>query len=241
MRMRVVDFHTHILPGIDDGSKDLQQSLEMLRAQAGQGIDHVVCTPHFYPSSDNPQRFLARREKAYSQLAAELEKHQGVPALSLGAEVLYFKGISEWDGLKDLKIQGTDCVMIEMPMSEWSERMLDDVAAIKRRQKLTPIIAHVDRYITPLRTYGIPETLADMPVIVQANSSFFLNRFSAPLAFKMLKKGQIQLLGSDCHNMTSRKPDLGQARDIIIKKVGDEAIKKVNELEKNIFSGMILI
>ena len=58
---QVIDFHSHILPGIDDGSKNVEESLQMLRMMAKQGITHVVATPHFYPQHDTPESFLKRR------------------------------------------------------------------------------------------------------------------------------------------------------------------------------------
>ena len=69
---RLVDFHSHILPGIDDGSKSLEMSIEMLRLEAEQGIGHVVATPHFYPQYDTPERFLERRAAAQNALREEL-------------------------------------------------------------------------------------------------------------------------------------------------------------------------
>ena len=58
---KVIDFHSHILPGIDDGSASVEQSIAMLRMEAEQGIDHVVATPHFYPQYDTPEHFLRKR------------------------------------------------------------------------------------------------------------------------------------------------------------------------------------
>ena len=63
--MKVVDFHTHILPGIDDGSSSAEESLAMLQMEKEQGIDTVVVTPHFYPQEDRPERFLKRRKEAF--------------------------------------------------------------------------------------------------------------------------------------------------------------------------------
>ena len=60
----IIDFHSHILPGIDDGSADVQESIAMLRMEAEQGITHVIATPHFYTHSDSPGHFLAKRKKA---------------------------------------------------------------------------------------------------------------------------------------------------------------------------------
>ena len=89
-----IDAHSHILPGIDDGSKSLERSIEMLKMEARQGIDHVIATPHFYAKYDDPDKFLQRRAAAERELRAEMVKIPGLPSLSVGAEVYYFRGMS---------------------------------------------------------------------------------------------------------------------------------------------------
>jgi len=105
--------------------------------------------------------------------------------------------------------------------------MYRELEGIYIKQGLTPIIAHVDRYIAPFRTYGIPERLEDLPVLVQANASFFLNRATAGMAIRMLKKGQIHLLGSDCHNLKHRPPRLGEACEVIEKRLGRQMLERL--------------
>ena len=105
--------------------------------------------------------------------------------------------------------------------------MYRELENISLKQDLIPIVAHMDRYISPFRTYNIPEYLADLPVLVQANASFFLQRSTRRLALKLLEKDQIQLLGSDCHNLSSRKPNLGKAVEIIRQKLGQEALDRI--------------
>ena len=88
----ITDFHTHILPEIDDGSSSVEESLEMLQLMTGQGIERVVCTPHFYANHTSLERFLEKREKAYKKLVERMAEGN-FPQLVLGAEVLYFRGI----------------------------------------------------------------------------------------------------------------------------------------------------
>ena len=90
------------------------------------------------------------------------------------------------------------------------------------------IIAHIDRYIRPFHTHGIPKRLEELPVLVQANASFF----QQSMAMQMLKKGQIHLLGSDCHNLTSRKPNMDLALQKIQKKLGQPVMDRLEEYEK---------
>ena len=64
----MTDFHSHVLPCLDDGSVSVEQSIEMLRAEAEQGITHVIATPHFYAGRTTPERFLEKRERSEAML-----------------------------------------------------------------------------------------------------------------------------------------------------------------------------
>lgn len=230
----MTDFHSHILPGMDDGSPDLETSLEMLSREAAQGIRRVVATPHFYPRYEDPQRFLQRRSQAEESLRKAMAEHSGLPEVRVGAEVYYFRGISESEWLPQLTIQGTGAVLIEMPPAPWSDALYRELADIREKRGLIPVIAHMDRYIGRLRTFGIPARLQELPVLVQANASFFLGRSSQ--AMGLLKADRIQLLGSDCHNLTDRAPNLEEAQKHIMKKLGPGAIERIRVWEDTVFS-----
>ena len=230
----IIDFHSHVLPGIDDGSKTVEQSIDMLKMEAEQGITHVVATPHFYPLYDTPDRFLERRYESEMRLREQMEKHPGLPKLTVGAEVYYFPGISEFDGINRLTIEKNHSILIEMPMDKWTDRMYRELEDLAVRRGLTVVVAHVDRYISPLRTHGIPKRLEQMPVLVQANAEFFLQRATSAMALRMLKQGQIHVLGSDCHNLSSRAPNLGAAVKVIEKKINPEIFKHIRKYETEI-------
>ena len=234
--MMVSDFHSHVLPRVDDGSASLEESIALLQMEAEHGVKRVIATPHFYAKHDAVLNFLERREAAAKLLRSEMTKYEGLPEVVLGAEVHFFRGISEVEILPQMAIEGTNCVLIEMPPLPWSEEMYQELDAIPKNQKLIPIIAHIDRYITPLRTYGIPERLATMPVLVQANGNFFLRRKTRGIAIRMLEKKQIHLLGSDCHNMRTRQPNLQAATQVIRKRLGGIKIREIVACEKRCFS-----
>lgn len=232
----IVDFHTHVLPGIDDGSGSVEESLAMLRMEAAQGIRRVVATPHFYAQVDAPKPFLERRAAAVSRLLEAMEAFPELPRLSVGAEVHYFSGISDADILPELAIDGGRYVLVEMPMTVWTDRMYRELENIHGHFGLTPIVAHVDRYIGPMQTYGIPERLMELPVLVQANAAFFQRFTTKRMALRMLAEGQIHLLGSDCHDLKTRPVNLAQTVDLIEKKLGREAIARINACERMILS-----
>ena len=229
-----VDFHSHILPGIDDGSRSVEESLEMLRMEAAHGIRRIVATPHFYPRQNAPEEFLERRVESARRLLEAASRESSLPQMLLGAEVYFFSGISDCEQLRELTIDQNGCILVEMPLSPWTDRMYRELQDIHSKQGLIPIIAHVDRYIRPFRTYGIPDRLAELPVLVQANAGFFQDRFTRPMAMRMLRNGQIHLLGSDCHNLTSRAPNLDQTIRLIGKKLGQEAIRWIRSNEDQI-------
>lgn len=224
----MIDFHSHVLPGMDDGSASLEESIAMLRMEAEQGITQVVATPHFYPRYDRPEVFLDKRARSEELLRREMAKYSDLPQLSVGAEVYFFRGISESKILNLLTIQGKSCIMIEMMGSPWPQYTYDELLQIYRRWNLTPIIAHIDRYIAPFRSHGIPDALAQLPVMVQANASFFLKKGTQRLAMALLRDDKIQLLGSDCHNLSDRCPNLGQARQVIAQRLGEEVLSRVH-------------
>lgn len=232
--MKTVDFHSHILPGIDDGSKSVEESIALLRMEAEQGIDCIVATPHFYPRYDSPNKFLARRAEAEVRLREAIANEPALPEVIVGAEVYFFRGMSQSEFLSELTIGGKQCILIEMPPAPWSEDIYRELEAIWDKWGITPIIAHIDRYIGPFRTYGIPKRLSQLPVLVQANANFFLEKATARMAMRMLKAEQIQLLGSDCHNLTSRKPNLGSALERIRQKLGEGVVEEINLLASEV-------
>jgi len=232
----IADLHSHILPQIDDGSASVEESIQMLRMQKAQGICTVVATPHFYGSQDRPERFLRRRAEAYGLLCQAMEKEPELPEIYLGAEVYYFQGMSDSEQLQDLTIGNSSYIMVEMPMTKWTDRMYKELQYIWEKQGLVPVIAHLDRYVSPLSDHGIPQRLEELPVLVQVNGSFFLKRATKRMALRMLKKDQIHLLGSDCHNLHTRQPNLGGAIDTIVHELGKTGLDSICDYQAQVLN-----
>ncbi|MCD7752863.1 MAG: capsular polysaccharide biosynthesis protein [Lachnospiraceae bacterium] len=231
----MIDFHSHFLPGIDDGSKSVEESLEMLALSWESGVDRIVATPHFYASKESPDHFLARREQAWERLAAALPDES--PLIWLGAEVYYYTGISRTEDLERLCIGGTNVLLLEMPFHRWSAGMIEEAIDIARGSGLIVLMAHIDRYL-PDQTPDTWERLQDNGILFQVNASYFLDGWSSRRkALKLLREGQIEVLGSDCHNMTSRRPNLAEAIAIIEKKAGSQAIDRLEENALRLLEG----
>lgn len=208
----MIDFHSHILPKVDDGPDKIPDSLTMLRRSFLQGVDLVVSTSHFYADEEYPKDFLERRNRAFRTLYnAMLMSPEVYPQVILGAEVLYFPGISDAEEIESLMIGSSKSILIEPPMTPWSDRMLDEIAQLGRNLDCTPVIAHVDRFMQMLHDETLMDRVRQRDMWVQVNAEYFLNPKTVKSAIRNLKDGKIQLIGSDCHNLYSRSPNLGLA------------------------------
>ncbi len=211
----MIDFHSHILPQVDDGADCVETSLSMLRESFLQGVDVIVSTSHFYADEDYPQRFLERRMKAFKTLQnAMLLQAEVFPRIILGAEVLYFPGISQAEELSSMMIGASRCMLVEPPMANWTDSMLDEIFQMGKNLKCRPVIAHVDRYMTCLKEESLITRVLEREMLVQVNAGYFIDPATTKSAMKHLRQGEIHLIGSDCHNMSTRAPNLGQARRI---------------------------
>lgn len=209
----MIDFHCHILPQVDDGPDRLSESLTLLRRSWQQGVECMVSTCHFYAGADYPKQFIQRRNTAFRRLReATLRDAEAYPVVILGAEVLYFPGISEAQDIEMLTIGSGGAILIEPPMAPWSETMLDEIVQLGENLHCKPVIAHVDRFMGMLGDKRLIDRVLERELLVQVNAEYFLDPRTVRSAVHNLEKGKIHLIGSDCHNLTNRAPNLGLAR-----------------------------
>jgi len=224
----MIDFHSHFLPGIDDGSDCVETSLAMLHESYRQGVRLMFATPHFYADEDDPESFLLRRSHAYRELREAIAERQDteIPEILLGAEILFFPGMSVAEELVELGMERTPFLLIEPPMMPWSNSMLDEIELTGENLRRIPVIAHVDRYMRMLRDSTLIDRLKGRRMLVQVNASFFL--YDSQRALDYLRQNRIQFIGSDCHNMEQRAPNMGPAEEIIRLDGASEALQAIN-------------
>lgn len=221
----MIDLHSHVLPKMDDGSSCPAESIQMLRESYRQGVEIMVATPHFYAHRDDPARFLERRANSFSEIEPDSEL---MPELLLGAEVSYFDGLSRSEELYDLRIGQSELLLIEMPFFGWTKRVVEDICSVRSRLGLTPVLAHVERYLDKNDFPRFSDTLLDAGVYFQCNAEFFKGGFGGIRAMNMVKNDRVHFLGSDCHNMTRRPPNLGGAVERIGKKFGSQTLQEMD-------------
>lgn len=214
--MNLIDFHSHVLPGVDDGAADLDVTKELLLSEKEQGVSLVVATPHVYREASIAD-FLMVRENALSMVRENLGSF--VPEVIAGAEVELYCGLSQTEDVRKLCIGETNYMLIEMPFSYWNDWYYDELDALMR-MGIIPIIAHLDRYLASVDDLRNIEKLLGKNLIIQINAESMLY-FSFRRIFKELyKRGVSLILGSDCHDPKRRPSHMAKAAKIIKRRYG---------------------
>ena len=218
----MTDLHTHILPGMDDGARNVAMSLKMLHTQKQQGVDTIALTPHFYRGNEMPCEFLERRNASWSLLRDEIQG-KDVPDLILGAEVAWAAGMTDWPELEELCYEGTKTLLVELPVTPWSDELFRQLYGLTIRRGITPMIAHIDRYFGRQSQYKI-DRLFEMEFPVQISTSALFKLRYRRRAVKLLRDNGVILI-SDCHNDSVRVPNMGDALKMIEHKLGMHAAR----------------
>lgn len=221
MDKNYIDFHCHILPGMDfDGTDDRDESVAMCKLLKSQGVATVCATPHFYPWNDDVDAFLERRRRTL----AALEGDSAVEIIP-GAEVQIFRSLAEYP-VDRMCIGDSNVVMLEMPNARFEDWMITAIENTVYKYSLVPVIAHIERYgydKEALRKF------ANLPKVIFQIS---IGEFAYPRSIKTLDTvsslGVPVVLGSDAHNMTSRKPHFDYIDEIKVEKTPLFCKKTVN-------------
>jgi protein-tyrosine phosphatase len=220
-----VDIHTHVLPGIDDGARDIEQALAMLRVAAADGTQIVVATPH------------ARRTDVAQVVAAVERLQEAIDRQSLPLQLA--SGMEEqlWPDLVDrllvgtaLTLCGTRWVLVELPdWTVWPSDLTDRLLEL-RAAGFRPILAHVERY-GPIQRQPerLLEAIATGALIqVNADSLFGQNGYAAQqVALRLIRAGAVSVLASDAHHPEWRAPRLRPAFERLAALFGEEVISRL--------------
>lgn len=228
-RIDMFDFHTHILPKMDDGSRSVEESLALLNELKLQGVDGVAATPHFYADRSSPETFFEQRSSAWEKLKPYIRFE--MPQVRLGAEVRYFEGIARYDGLERFCIEGSNLLLLEMPQGTWTRRMIATVVELNESRNISVLMAHIERYHRD-QPKDIWKHLLRCGIKMQVSADYVIDRKTRRTALNMLRDGSIHFLGSDCHNMTDRKPNMADAINIIQRKIGDDFLQNMRQRER---------
>ena len=228
-----IDFHSHILPGIDDGSRNIEESVELLDMMAEDGVDIVCATPHFYMQEISIDGSINRRNEAYEKLKPHLKPEH--PKIVLGAEVLYNHALVKCDDTPKLCLQGTDYLLWEMPYTKITRSIVNDTEELAGMNQLKIMVAHIERYLN-FTSYNELAELMSLDVIGQINAVSFTKFSSRGKIKKLIKDGFVYVLGTDYHRPTSGHALLGEAEDILRSKFDERMIKRIANNGEKILS-----
>ena len=232
----MIDFHSHIIHGVDDGAKNLNMSLEMLKIAENEGVEYICATPHFITEefeithSEYIERLeklvlISREENFYIKILSGLEifMHPNLPKL--------YKEKKIW-GINDSKY-----LLIELPMDQfpiYTEDVFYELMLLGAK----PILAHPERNLKIMKNHDLIINLINQGVMMQINAGSLLGDYGKNIkktALEFLKRNMIHILGSDGHNITSRKTKLKEAYTII-KRGNEEVYTWIIENQTNIIN-----
>ena len=210
----MIDLHTHILPGIDDGAEDEEVSAKLLDVLVSQGVSKIVFTSHYYGRKRSPRQYLEARAAAFAQIKnlipADVE-------IFLGAEVYFTKQMAAAnDSLCSLAIGDTRYILLELPFNApWDRGLWNRLGDFISDTDYIPVIAHVERYKEVWKKPVLLSVLKDMGCLLQVNTGAFLDGDSKKLALALLGHHLVDCLGTDAHNLDARAPDYAAAKRAI--------------------------
>ena len=232
----MVDFHSHFLFDIDDGAKDIEMSLAMLNMSSKQGVTTIVSTPHYYADAAKPHVAAAARDENIEELISfAKQENVKIPEIKRGFEVRVQKKLYEIEDFSELCIENTNTILLEMPLKEWDEDLLDVVEYIKTEKGLDIVIAHLERYLERIPN-DLIFRLLEKDLYVQINAGSLVKRDKLDFICELFRNEMAHVIGSDAHNMSSRCSlmDIGYA--YIRRNLGQEYIDKIEETAKKLLN-----
>ena len=223
------DIHCHILPGVDDGARNTEESLWMLNKEYKDGVRHVILTPHFRYEMFEPHMNIVTR--GFMQLRREIVNiGQGDMQIYLGCELH-----SSMDMVECLKkgrrltMAGSRYVLVEFSNNDEKSYIEERIRSLLMNGFI-PIIAHVERYKATRNDIGFLTELKDMGAHIQVNADAISGQdgFGAKtFARKVMKHGLLDFVGSDGYRKTERIPEIGKCVAKMEKTMGSEYVKKI--------------
>ncbi len=227
----MIDLHSHILPGIDDGADDLNASLEMAKQAVDSGVVNIVCTPHIHTGYfDNDKEIIAT---AFEKLV-EAKNSANLPLkLAYSAEVRICPEIMHWIANEQIPYLGSyedrKVMLIELPHSHippGTENLLRWLV----KNGIQPVIAHPERNRDIIANYNKISPLKHCGCLFQVTAGSLIGRFSDPIkdiSSQMLKDGIITYIASDTHDTDRRPNDMKAAYELLESVVDTETAKRL--------------
>lgn len=223
-----LDIHSHILPGVDDGSRDMDMSMHMLKQAYEEGIRHIVATPHYYVGHRNAEPDKVK--EAYDALIRIAAEELPDMEIMLGNEIYYKEEtIKHLQDKRIFTMNDSRYVLTEFNVGMEYRKIYKAVKNLTM-EGYYPIIAHAERYAALHKQKELVEELIEAGAYIQINAETFLGgMFDAYKKFslQLASKGMVHFLGSDCHEPHNRKPIMEQAVKVLKKKIDSDILENI--------------
>lgn len=239
----MIDLHCHILPGIDDGAKTIEDSLDMARKAVSQGITHVLATPHYRNGRwDNEKEDIMRYVDA---LQTELDIRDIPLKLFPGQEVRITGELLE--DIATNKVQFVDednqYLLVEFPtvsIPQFTEQLFFEL----QKRGIIPIIVHPERNHTILTNPNELLGLVEKGALAQVTAGSYVGEFGKriqKLSHQLIQANLVHFIASDAHNIHSRDFYMDEAYQKLEKEFGKQKVKQFQELTKDLINGDIIV
>lgn len=225
----IIDIHSHILPGVDDGAKSLDEALQMLEIAMQEGIEAMIATPHYEVGMK--KGYVKKCLDVYAKLQENILTKELPIQLYLGNEIYYSESVLELLQKGEINtINSTPYVLVEFPIhigQQSMERALNNLFYAG----YWPIIAHAERY-SVLRDIDKVSNLVRSGVYIQVNADAILGEegwTTKRFCRRLMKKGLMHIVATDAHRANRRKPIIKECLEYIEKKYGKDYRKQVSE------------
>ncbi len=229
------DMHSHLLPEMDDGSDSVELSLKLIDKLRAQGVKRLCFTPHFYTNEESIKSFLKRREESVKKLLPHLPEDI---EFCIGAEVYVTRYLFNNKDLSGICYGDSKFILCEFPFdSHFSDHTMDYFYRLSGNYGLTPVLTHIERYHHLMEDEGLVEDLLDEGIIIQSNVGAFRGFSQKRRLLKYVKRGYIDILGTDCHSLTRGAPEeYTPTIELINEKCGREFVDHIVETSEEIFT-----
>lgn len=215
----MIDIHSHILWGIDDGPETLDDSLAMLRAAAAAGTTDIVATPH----ANSVYRFDPAIIR--SRIVELRERHQGRPHVHFGCD-FHLSMPNVGDALANptkYTINAGRFLLVELP-EMFSQESIGRALELLLREEMIPVITHPERNPVLQRSPEVMDEWINQGCFIQLTAQSLTGRFgklAQRSALSCLRKGRAHFVASDAHDVRDRQPRLDIVVDLLQKEVGE--------------------
>ena len=224
----MIDFHTHILPNVDDGSKSVEETFELLKEAKKAGFEAIISTSHYMEKYYEVN--VAERKIWIKALSENLYKENIDLKLYLGNEIYITENIIQLlETGKATTINNTNYLLFEFPLNAKPMNIYDFIYEMLQ-YKIIPILAHPERYVFIQKDPEMIYHLIQKGVLMQSNYGSILGQYGEKaqiIVKKLLENDMVHFLGSDVHKRKSIYPRIPQALSEIKLIVGEEKLKEI--------------